>query len=55
MIYEVDSGSHWGATEKWDRSPGSVSWCPCGEKVFLLTEVHPLASSIFPCLTYPTS
>ncbi|KAL8279701.1 hypothetical protein RQP46_007796 [Phenoliferia psychrophenolica] len=38
MIYEVESAHRWGATEKWDRSPGGVTWCPCGEKVFLLTE-----------------
>lgn len=39
MVYEVDSGERWGATEKWDRSPSSVEWSPCGTKLFLTAEV----------------
>jgi dipeptidyl aminopeptidase/acylaminoacyl peptidase len=38
VVYEIESGRRWGATENWDRSPGSVSWCPCGEKLYLITE-----------------
>jgi Tol biopolymer transport system component len=41
MIYEIESGLRLGITEKWDRSPSTVQWCPCGEKVFLLAEVCP--------------
>lgn len=39
MIYEVESGKRWGVSEKWDRSPSAVEWCPCGEKVYLVAEV----------------
>ncbi|KAM0786506.1 hypothetical protein ACM66B_001964 [Microbotryomycetes sp. NB124-2] len=38
MIYEIDSGRRWGATEKWDRSPSHLDWCPCNEKLFLTAE-----------------
>ncbi|ORY64736.1 Alpha/Beta hydrolase protein [Leucosporidium creatinivorum] len=38
MVYEIETGERWGATEKWDRSPSSVKWCPCGEKVLLTAE-----------------
>ncbi|GAA6006783.1 dipeptidyl-peptidase 5 [Rhodotorula paludigena] len=38
MIYEVATGERWGATEEWDRSPGSIVWAPSGDKLFLQTE-----------------
>lgn len=38
MIYEINTGQRWGATEDWDRSPGHLAWCPCGEKLFMTAE-----------------
>ncbi|GAA5912527.1 hypothetical protein JCM8208_001984, partial [Rhodotorula glutinis] len=38
VVYEVESGSRWGATESWDRSPSSIAWAPSGDKLFLTCE-----------------
>ncbi|KAK4046833.1 Dipeptidyl-peptidase 5 [Microbotryomycetes sp. JL201] len=38
MVYELDSGRRWGATEKWDRSPTHIDWCPCNAKIYLTAE-----------------
>lgn len=44
MIHEIATGKRWGATEKWDRSPSKIQWCPCGEKLYLVAEASPRAS-----------
>ena len=38
MVYELDTGARWGATEGWDRSPASIVWAPSGDKLFLQAE-----------------
>lgn len=38
MVYELDTGARWGATDGWDRSPASIVWAPSGDKLFLQAE-----------------
>lgn len=38
MIYEIATGKSYGVTEEWDRSPSQIIWCPCGEKIYLITD-----------------
>lgn len=39
MLYELEIASRWGATETgFDRSPASLVWCPCGEKVYFAAD-----------------
>ncbi|BGP41242.1 Dipeptidyl-peptidase 5 [Rhodotorula kratochvilovae] len=38
MVYEIEMGARWGATEDWDRSPASIVWAPSGDKLFLEAE-----------------
>ncbi|GAA5982493.1 hypothetical protein JCM11641_006133 [Rhodosporidiobolus odoratus] len=38
MVYEIETGKRWGATETWDRSPGGVVWSEDGLGLLLTTE-----------------
>ncbi|BGP17602.1 hypothetical protein JCM10213_001253 [Rhodosporidiobolus nylandii] len=38
MVYELESGVRWGASEEWDRSPSAITWAKDGKQLFLEAE-----------------
>ncbi|GAA6011827.1 hypothetical protein JCM10207_004257 [Rhodosporidiobolus poonsookiae] len=38
VVFELESGRRWGATEEWDTSPGQIWWNAKGDRLYLEAE-----------------